>query len=557
MSKKNLLLAGTLSFIFLVWACQKENNGKTENANGEPYSLNQALNDYAMTTNQVSNVEGVLCFENTETFDDVLESLKVLETNKDYVSAYLTTLGFSTDSDVDLTPFKPMVKKFNQRFNHTSLQAIWEQKERAHFNDGGEVETKPKNFILDLDFAGLLNQWGEVKVGNIIFKYIDRTKILAVLDGNFSTIKPFRDNNPLLLDVFPSNVLLLDCFFDEDMEILGKLMGTGCSHKVNIISTTGQGDNFDNYSIFPFLIIPSEMATSRPLPETMSLDYEVYDADGNLIYSSSSNSSTTNPPNYSNIDFSVPKSTKYPLNVVTKMTDSNVCGTVSGDEVKTKVDKDNCSLPNYHFWEPNLHKYDVELINPKPNVKYVWYVTIGTQTLTFPSVGFGSQTLDLSNLIGTNQSIKIILGEEGKSCTKVKNLTVSCGKKELFGGNTEIDPLNSNSKYELSAWIGRNNTVGISSIHYKKTWKWKRDKAELLAAVWEAPVTFGTSLPTFILNCNTVVGLPEPSPNPQQNVEKISTSTPKLKGSITSRPVDAVFTCQDDGSIIIRRITVN
>lgn len=194
--KKNVsfyaLLFASLAVIFIT--CTKENPSEPP----KPFrdsAYDRTLTDlFALETNDVSCVNGILCFKDNITFERVRQSLIQISKDTSIINPYLRSKGITPGVDGDFNyPTNPACNIFNDRFNFTSLFTYIESAENAILDSGGDISDFPKSTIVDPYIESMLNQYNEYKIKRLYYKLVDDNHFFIVTNDDLNALISLRN----------------------------------------------------------------------------------------------------------------------------------------------------------------------------------------------------------------------------------------------------------------------------------------------------------------------------------------------------------------------------
>lgn len=217
----SLLLLLVVIFI----TCTKENPLNHQNSFPDSASDRTPTDLYALETNDVSCVNGILCFKDNVTFERVRQSLIQISKDTSIINPYLRSKGITPGVDGDFHyPTYPACNKFNERLNFTSLFTYIESAENAILDSGGDFSDFPESTIVDPYLESMLNQYNEYKIKRIYYKLVDDNHFFIVTNDDLNALISLRNvEDPLNVELAP-NVILIDTRVLEDINTYESLI---------------------------------------------------------------------------------------------------------------------------------------------------------------------------------------------------------------------------------------------------------------------------------------------------------------------------------------------
>ncbi|MBX2892659.1 MAG: hypothetical protein KF734_17150 [Saprospiraceae bacterium] len=182
--KKNVRFSALLLLLLAVAfiTCTKENPQNHQNTFRDSASDRTPTDLFALETNDVSCIDGILCFKDNVTFERVRQSLIQISKDTSIINPYLRSKGITPGVDGDFNyPTNPACNIFNDRFNFTSLFTYIESAENAILDSGGDISDFPKSTIVDSYLESMLNQYNEYKIKRLYYKLVDDNHFGSVI----------------------------------------------------------------------------------------------------------------------------------------------------------------------------------------------------------------------------------------------------------------------------------------------------------------------------------------------------------------------------------------
>ncbi len=178
MKNKKLLLIGLtiiVGSIVIFQACKKENAllNSTHNIIGGREEWDGIRTSHDM-----------LVFTDRDAFNKTLKLLM----QDDNTNIDTTTVYDPTESII----YNKVLDNFERKFSFVSLRKDIENKE-IPFLQGGMVGDDPRShFICDEYLRTVLNPEMEVQIGDTIFRYVNKLRIICITDGDYGTLAEIR-----------------------------------------------------------------------------------------------------------------------------------------------------------------------------------------------------------------------------------------------------------------------------------------------------------------------------------------------------------------------------
>ncbi len=288
--------------VFFVTFCAKpdlaDNQSITDNTS---VTLRTGLDDYAMTTNDITFANGMLCFKDTATLERTSKSLAALSDDPLYVTTYLNSIGALSNSDPQYDfPSFPIYRKFNERFGFVSLREYIDNTEAALMANGVDPDSLPHQFIGNTFLRSILNQYHEMKVGNLIYKMIDEHYYFVITNNDVSLLPQLRSSTNLF-QIAKKNLIRLDDRIKDDSIRMDKiyLQSEGpldCEYSFSIEKIGTNKYKFTNTTLY----FNNNSGDANIL-------WHITDAAGGLIHQTSTHMDV--------FDFDVPTGVIFPLSV--------------------------------------------------------------------------------------------------------------------------------------------------------------------------------------------------------------------------------------------------
>ncbi len=471
-------------------SCKKNSDEHLLNKNTPFGSITERTDaDFALTTLDVHAENGVLCFKDSSTLEAVLKSLELLEDDKTFNDNYLASKGvlIPNSPEDEAFPYEPAYHAFNERFSGvTTLYKFAEDQEYSFLENGGDVSDIPQFEVDDDDMQIVLNQYNEVKVGNLIYKYLNEDQFFVITGNDFSRLQYLRTLASPHAVKRTKNAVLIDNRIIEDQQLYQKLikssnstLGPDCDGAINVTKTGERTYTAENVSLLDDC-------------SQYSMLWRITDGNNNLLYSASQGDQIT---------YTVPNGTTLPvsvsLNIITE------CCDIYASELMTEPceNMDNISLGIETQINGNYYTFRLLQSIAGVNVPFTQNYSVQwdfgdnspLETRTNSAVGIHTY-----NTAGPIYLVKATI-TLSNGCSKLLFISFESGcgtrpmRKQLLSlGNA---PFNGNYELFLKMKIKNNGKVMKSKmVFYKKnnSGNFKRHKADELGVFYNrvVPVRF-------------------------------------------------------------------
>lgn len=279
----------------ILFSCRKEkafSDSETSSTDISSVVSRSGDDNYALTSTEIQVWNGMYYFPSYEVLENTLTSLESLNENKEVEAASITALGFLERQDEGV-PDEPALEVFNRRFIVKTLRQQME--DIGKLEDSGVVgnEEIDKVLIWDAVLGSIVNQQNEVRIGNLIYKYVDDNKTLVFrADPNLLQLVRTSPDIYNLPERF--NLFMIDARKSEDLYLYDKIEAAnrngGCEFGVTW-SNDSNHFYFHSYGYFP----TGEQVT-----------WKIIDGNGGTIYSIVGSQT---------FDYVLPTGTTYPVSV--------------------------------------------------------------------------------------------------------------------------------------------------------------------------------------------------------------------------------------------------
>jgi hypothetical protein len=410
--------------LLLLGGCQKDNIRATstnsaiqdkiasDRENG-PTLPDGTPKDYALTTHNISLNNGMLYFPNYDELAHVISSLDAISEDPIMNNNRLSELGLTRF--MPNVPEEPMLDVFNARFNMHPLRHTLEEIERlADENDSDDSDNTSDEYDISADhvlfwdesFGSVINQNHEIRVGNLIYKYIDDNRTLVFNANNSDLLNLIRTSSDPYNLPEQFNLFKIDERKEEALAFYKRLENANRSGECMFqLTWSNTGNQFFFHSIGYF-------------PVGGLVTWKVIDGAGEVIQTQSGQST---------FSYLIPAGVQYPLTV---SIESEGCSPYTQVFASASPSAGyNCDLFNFDYeFGPN----DLSVvISIPPNTPTIFWNLAGT-TLSTPPTGSAGATFTkyFADDGGDNGANYICATVQTESCTKnvCKNVgPVGCG----------------------------------------------------------------------------------------------------------------------------------
>jgi hypothetical protein len=469
----------------------KEYPQNIQNSVPDTASSRSSTDLFALESNDISFVNGMLYFVNREAVDRVRHSLIEIAKDTSIIIPYLRSKGIvpNVDSDVNY-PSNPACSKFNERFNFTSLFTYIETMENAILDSGGDISDFPKPTIVDPYFRAILNQFNEYKIKRLYYKLVDNDHFFVVTNNDLNALYSLRGVEDLLHAEMAPNVILIDTRVQEDLDTYSRLIeGDEFNSCIIAFSVHNVGSNtfkFTNTSVnFNGPIDPSQVS------------WRIYNGLHSIIATATGNE----------FQFTVPSNAVFPLSVElaianpcyeTRIVQFAECPTPFNIASLSAVETVQGDISNAE--QPNV-QFTLGLEGITGDYQVVWSFLDGSSNLTtnvtYPNPTIVNHKFPTSN---GNQFYNVCA-----TVTSAGNCSKQICKTYNFGCGVTPDDLDHNwvtpqFKFRTEMYIDNGNNssyYGVKLTCYRKKGNtYKRSPFETLNLHLGG---FGTTTPLLIL----------------------------------------------------------
>jgi hypothetical protein len=457
------------SMVFLDGCTKTEPKELSNSTQKELVSARTVAEIDPMTTSKVHVNNGILEFDNYQSYLEVYNGLQRLSKNKAYSDATYQELGINPNPTTDaMITDSPVSKKFENRFSgFVSARAATEASFFTFLTNGGDTENFEGSWVYDPIQSALLNSLYEIKIGTRYFKFLDKDNIAMILGGDFSKLQTLR-NQPAsqVKDEFNLFVWNRNDPSDASFELFEKdsegnpleIRGI-CDVKFDIASIKNNTFTFQNLSMI-------EASCNQPPNGNFIWSF----GDGTPVVSNA----TSAPVTHTFAAGKLPSK-------VTLIYSSSVCPSCN-KSYQMSVDSD-CDAQ----FLANVVNGNVVTVTPNTNIinaSYNWTFGDGSnsssKTLShvYDAAGTGTYTIELTVTLSN-----------GSTCKTSQIIKVGCGSKS-GKVNGQINNVVDGRTWRLASeiWFQNNlfqNTIGTYSKSYRRgtgIW-WIRSADELYVSL--------------------------------------------------------------------------
>ncbi len=260
--KKILKFLFTLSIVLFIFnSCSKDSN-ILQNRQEIDSKVSFRSEIDPMTTDKVTEENGMLSFDTYETFINIYTALKERYADSLYYTSVYNELGYDTlgsNGNEYHEPENVVLEKFESRFSYNSLRKVEDDSFLEFLNAGNDPEDFVGSFIQDMTYRSLLNSNFEVKIGNYYFKFIDADNLAAVSDGDYSKIESlngksiFEINDELNLHIYNISDPSMEEIVNRNTDGLGIRFNFFCIVNFGVLKIAENTYAFKNRSFIPWL----------------------------------------------------------------------------------------------------------------------------------------------------------------------------------------------------------------------------------------------------------------------------------------------------------------
>lgn len=262
-------------------ACQKEKLTETSTTSPKveavlAASAREDLNTFALTTNEVQYVNGLLKFSSKSVFDQVLTSLNALKSDQQFASLVSQNQVGNNENPVD----EPVLKLFESRFpGYASLRMNEEARFESYSQTDSNSDFVPHGFISDNVYQTILSGGNEFQIGDAIVKYIGRDEMLVIDNGDLNLLATIRQDAHREQSLVYEHLHYINENHVNDRNFVKKLLdpelNVPCDVKIGVHS-------FEDESLPRFtLLIFNKNASAAP--KFTKYDYKIVAANGATV----------------------------------------------------------------------------------------------------------------------------------------------------------------------------------------------------------------------------------------------------------------------------------
>jgi hypothetical protein len=236
------------------------------------------INDFALTTKDVHVEKGVMIFKDQSTFNKVIESLRDMDKDKEFLSKNWKPRG-KTSGQVDLrdanVPSYAVFDIFATQYNFDALLQAEREAEDLFLQQGGDPVDFHRTFTDDDFLQAVMNPYHEIKIGNIIYRFVDNEHAFMILNGDMNLLDEVRNVTDPYTFAETGNVKFLDVTSPADLDQYDSFMAgpLACVADFEIIPFNGNDIILKN--------------TSATMGGITSFDWKAVDANGVTFFNKS------------------------------------------------------------------------------------------------------------------------------------------------------------------------------------------------------------------------------------------------------------------------------
>ncbi len=490
--KKNIFILFSLALLAV--SCQKDvlvSNGTK-------------LNDFSMTTNDIRVEKDVMIFKDQTTFNKVIESLRELSKNEEYLRTNWKAISKSAEVDSRSQPEIPYYAVFdifaNNRNKFKSLLKAQREEEDAFLLQGGNPIDFHRSFIEDDYLQALMNPKHEIQIGKLIYKYVDNNNAYVITNGDINLIDKVRNHpNPY---AFPktANIKFLNINIAGDVKYYSQLVaGTlSCAPSFEIIPLGSNNIALHN--------------TSMTMGGITSFGWKLTDANGTVFFNQTD-------PNEFSLDNMFVYQSNYPNNPlpwdIQLTIASTSCATMTTNNVWQGLAAECLPIDfSVHRVSDIPTRYREFIFRPfiastggniTQGAATVWNFGDGTSNVLSGEIDGSIQHEFPSNTNATDFIVTCTVTFSG-TCSKVitKTITVNgCGSHQS-DKDAEVKYASNSRKLFGNIWMDNTwfySSVGGKAYNYRSVWYgWARENADAISMEW-------SNTSKFIKNCQDEINL--------------------------------------------------
>ncbi len=404
------------SLIFIGNSCHKDQLSSTSStpASNQETGLRGGgksitISDYGLPTNKIAVSDGMLFFSSYAEVEMIIKYLDSLAYDDAKNLVILNDLGF-TGFESDGAPEEPGLELFNEYFGVSSLRQALESLEQTEDQTGQDLSNNINQILFWEPVLGsLINKNHEIRIKNLIYKYIDDNRTVVFRAGDQALLNLVRATPDPFSLADNYNFFKIDSRKEEDMVLYHKVetanMNTECLFD---ITWTSDGNQFYFHSVGFF-------------PDGGAVVWNILDGNGSII--ATQNGFTT-------FSYLVPAGVTYPLSVSIRS-----AGCAPHEElfsVSAGGAGYNCELFDFTFaFDPNAANtltFTIPAFTPLVN----WNFGDGVVFATSPT---GATPMVISHTYPNGNDYTVCASVLSALCSKTvcKAIgNISCGERDHF-----------------------------------------------------------------------------------------------------------------------------
>lgn len=427
--------------------------------------------DYALTTTNVTVVDGMLYFPSYDELYQVINSLDTLAYDEEKNLEVLNILGFE-DFEFDGAPEAPILNEFNGRFGITTLREKLEYLEKQEDETGQDLSQEIDKVVFWEPVLGsLINLKNEIRIGNLIYKYLDEDRTVIFRSGDQSLLNLIRTTEDPFTLQNQYNFFKIDGRKSTDRDLYKKIeaanMNGDCFFNITWSNT---GNHYYFHSIGYF-------------PTGGNVVWKVKDSNG-VTLSSQTGSSTFN--------YLIPVGVQFPLYI---SIESEGCDPYVQVFAQSSPNQGyNCDLFDFDYTISPQIITQISFIIP-PNTPTIYWNFGDGNTLTSLPTG-NSESIIIHNYPSGPVAYTVCASIQTENCNKTicKEIVISdCGNRKSFKRKkTFYYSANASAAYYARLKISLKDPLFNSNRIYAKVKNYyandfNRKKAVGLSIAWSSP----------------------------------------------------------------------
>jgi hypothetical protein len=274
-SKTKLKLSSMKKYLFMLFSlaifmtsCQKD----------LAVQSGTQINDFALTTKDVHVEKGVMIFKDQSTFNKVIESLREMDKDKEFLSKNWKSRD-KASSQVDLrdgsVPSYAVFDIFANQYSFNALLQAEREAEDLFLQQGGDPVDFHHTYTDDDFLQAVMNPLHEIMIGNVIYRFVDNDHAFMILNGDMNLLDEVRAVADPYTFAETGNIKFLDVTSPADLDQYDSFMAgpLACVADFEIIPFNGNDIILKN--------------TSATMGGITSFDWKAVDANGVTFFTKS------------------------------------------------------------------------------------------------------------------------------------------------------------------------------------------------------------------------------------------------------------------------------